>query len=36
MAYMSDLMGRPVAGLDGERLVIGRLIASIRGQMRHP
>ena len=37
MAYMSDLMGRPVAGLDGEPVGhLEDLIASIRGQMRHP
>ena len=37
MAYMSDLMGKPVADVDGE--LIGHLedlIASIRGEMPHP
>ena len=37
MAYMSDLMGRPVADVDGE--LIGRLedlIACVRGEMPHP
>ncbi len=37
MAYMSELMGKPVADVDGER--IGRLkdlVASVRGEMPHP
>jgi CBS domain-containing protein/sporulation protein YlmC with PRC-barrel domain len=37
MAYMSDLMGKPVSDVDGE--CIGHLedlIASIRGEMPHP
>jgi magnesium transporter len=37
MPYISNLLGRPVADVDGER--IGRLddiIASIRGEMPHP
>jgi magnesium transporter len=37
MPYLSDLIGKPVADMDGER--IGRLadlIASLRGKMPHP
>ena len=37
MAFFSELLGRPVADVDGE--CIGRLeelIASIRGEMPHP
>src|SRR5512136_712761 len=37
MAYISDLMGKPVADVDGE--LIGHLedlIASVRGEMPHP
>ncbi len=37
MAYMSELMGKPVVDVDGER--IGRLedlVATIRGEMPHP
>ena len=37
MAYMSDLMGRPVADVDGERVGhLEDLIASTRGEMPHP
>ena len=37
MAYMSDLMGKPVADVDGELLGhLEDLIASIRGEMPHP
>jgi CBS domain-containing protein len=37
MAYMSDLMGRPVADADGEYIgYLEDLIASIRGEVPHP
>ncbi len=37
MAYMSDLMGRPVADADGEYIgYLEDLIASVRGEMLHP
>jgi len=37
MAYMSDLMGRPVADADGEYIgYLEDLIASVRGEMPHP
>jgi len=37
MAYMSDLMGRLVADVDGEPVGhLEDLIASVRGEMRHP
>ena len=37
MAYMSDLMGKPVADADGEYIgYLEDLIASVRGEMPHP
>src|SRR5512137_2281189 len=37
MAYMSDLMGKPVADVDGEYVGnLEDLIASMRGEMPHP
>jgi magnesium transporter len=37
MAYVSDLMGKPVADVDGERIgYLEDLIASVRGEMPHP
>ena len=37
MAYISDLMGRPVADVDGERIGhLEDLIACVRGEMPHP
>ena len=37
MIYVSDLLGRPVADIDGERIGhLEDLIAAIRGEMPHP
>jgi magnesium transporter len=37
MAYMSDLMGKPVSDVDGENIGhLEDLVASIRGEMPHP
>jgi CBS domain-containing protein len=37
MAYMSDLMGRPVADVDGEPIGhLEDLVACVRGEMPHP
>jgi magnesium transporter len=37
MAFVSELLGRPVADIDGERIgQLDDLIASIRGEMPHP
>jgi magnesium transporter len=37
MAFVSELLGRPVADIDGERIgQLDDLIASVRGEMPHP
>ncbi|NLE99501.1 MAG: CBS domain-containing protein [Anaerolineales bacterium] len=37
MAYISDLLGKPVADVEGERLGrLGDLIATLRPELRHP